>query len=157
MVLHVGPLRIARRHGHAAADRHRAAAPTDKNKRGEIKLTGTVAQNHTIQGGYLNNPRTRTNNSGRADASSSTRTAKSIAAIPNWYYYANYRGVLRSVLLVEAQYSERRYRVDRRRRHEHQHHRLAVLRADTAPCLYNAPYFDATDPKSATTGSSPAA
>ena len=36
----------------------------DTNKRGEIKLTGTVAQNHTIQGGYLNSPRTRTNNSG---------------------------------------------------------------------------------------------
>src|SRR5262249_7733283 len=36
----------------------------DTNKRGEIKVTGTVQPAHTIQGGYLANPRTRTNNSG---------------------------------------------------------------------------------------------
>src|SRR5258708_3767359 len=36
----------------------------DKNKRGEVKLTATVAPNHTIQGGYLNNARTVTNTSG---------------------------------------------------------------------------------------------
>ena len=29
---------------------------TNQNKRGELKLTGTVAPGHTIQGGYLNNP-----------------------------------------------------------------------------------------------------
>ena len=39
-------------------------ASVDTNKRGEIKMTGTVAQGHTIQSGYLNSPRTRTNNSG---------------------------------------------------------------------------------------------
>ena len=37
---------------------------TDSNKRGEIKITGTVVNNHTLQGGFLNDPRKRTNNSG---------------------------------------------------------------------------------------------
>ena len=32
-----------------------ANTQTDTNKRGEIKLTSTLVQNHTIQGGYLNN------------------------------------------------------------------------------------------------------
>ena len=36
----------------------------DTNKRGEIKLTGTARDNHTLQFGYLNDPRKRTNNSG---------------------------------------------------------------------------------------------
>src|SRR5205807_2807419 len=36
----------------------------DKNKRGEMKLTATVAPNQTVQGGYLNNARTVTNTSG---------------------------------------------------------------------------------------------
>ena len=40
------------------------APQADKNKRGEIKLTGTLHQNHTIQGGYLNNDRSITNTSG---------------------------------------------------------------------------------------------
>ena len=58
MVLHVRPLCSP------STTRGRCSRPAsrsiqdDKNKRGEIKLTGTVAQNHTIQGGYLNNPRT---------------------------------------------------------------------------------------------------
>ena len=36
----------------------------DTNKRGEIKVTGTPVIGHTIQGGFFNDPRTRTNNSG---------------------------------------------------------------------------------------------
>ena len=64
----------------------------DLNQRGEIKLTGTIANNHTIQGGYLNNYRERTNNSGLQSfiidpASEVDRTN------PNMYYFTNYRGV----------------------------------------------------------------
>ena len=33
-------------------------------------------------------------------------------SIPNWYYYTNYHGLLKNALLVEAQYSERRFRAD---------------------------------------------
>src|SRR4051812_23183352 len=58
----------------------------DNNKRGEIKLTGTVAANQTIQGGYLNNARTTSNTSGLFSLvgdphSLITRT------LPNAYYF----------------------------------------------------------------------
>src|SRR5262249_25264142 len=64
----------------------------DLNKRGEVKVTGTVAPNHTIQGGYLTDPRTRTNNSGLQSfviSPDSEVTRKN----PNWYYYTNYHGI----------------------------------------------------------------
>ena len=116
----------------------------DLNQRGEIKLTGTVAPNHTIQGGYLNNYRERTNNSGLQQfviepASETDRTN------PNMYYFTNYRGV-RGNSIFEAQYSQRKFKfaddggtstniVD------------SPFISLTCACLYNAPYFDATDPE----------
>ena len=116
----------------------------DLNKRGEVKLTGTVAPNHTLQGGYLNNYRERTNNSGLQSfiidpASEVDRTN------PNMYYFTNYRGV-RGNTIWEAQYSQRKFKfaddggtstniVD------------SPFIALSCACLYNAPYFDATDPE----------
>lgn len=116
----------------------------DLNRRGEIKLTGTVAPNHTLQGGYLNNYRERTNNSGLQSfiidpASEVDRTN------PNMYYFTNYRGLLGN-LMVEAQYSQRKFKfaddggtstniID------------SPFISLTCACLYNAPYFDATDPE----------
>jgi outer membrane receptor for ferrienterochelin and colicin len=116
----------------------------DLNKRGEIKLTGTVAPNQTLQGGYLNNYRERTNNSGLQafiidPASEVDRTN------PNMYYFTNYRG-LRGNMMFEAQYSQRKFKfaddggtstdiVD------------SPFFSLTCACLYNAPYFDATDPE----------
>jgi len=117
---------------------------TDLNRRGEVKLTGTVATNHTLQGGYLNNYRERTNNSGLQSfiidpASEVNRTN------PNMYYFTNYRGV-RGSTMFEAQYSQRKFKfaddggtstniVD------------SPFISLSCACLYNAPYFDATDPE----------
>ena len=116
----------------------------DMNRRGEVKVTGTVRPNHTLQAGYLNNYRERTNNSGLQSfiidpASEVDRTN------PNWYYFANYRG-LKGNLMFEAQYSQRKFKfaddggtstniVD------------SPFISLTCACLYNAPYFDATDPE----------
>jgi len=83
----------------------------DTNKRGEVKLTGTLAPNHTIQGGYLTDPRTRTNNSGLQTFIIEPHSEVS-RSNPNWYIYTNYHGVARSNLLVEAQYSERRFQFE---------------------------------------------
>jgi hypothetical protein len=117
----------------------------DNNKRGEVKITGSPAIGQVIQGGYLADPRTRTNNSGLQTyvidpRSESTRTN------PNWYYYTNYHGVTKNNLLIEAQYSDRRFTnneggtssniVD-----------SPILSVTQCVCLFNAPYFDATDPE----------
>src|SRR6185503_4150288 len=81
---------------------------TDQNRRGEIKITGTAAANHTIQAGYLNDPRKRTNNSG-IQANLIDPRAEVDRQNPNWYAYGNYHGVVRNNLLAEVQYSERRF------------------------------------------------
>jgi len=117
----------------------------DNNKRGEIKLTGTLAANQTLQGGYFNNARTVSNTSGLfslvADPDSLiTRT------LPNAYYYTNYRSVLGTATLIEAQYSQRHFefRGDGG---------TSTAIADSpffSPSLgvvYHAPYFSALDPE----------
>ena len=78
----------------------------DTNKRGEIKLTGTVAPDHTLQGGYMNNPRTTTNSSGVPSLIIDPNALSTIST-PNRYYHGNYRGVLGNSLLIEAQLSGR--------------------------------------------------
>jgi hypothetical protein len=118
----------------------------DTNKRGEIKLTGTVANGHTIQGGFLTDPRTRTNNSGLQsfiiDPHSEVDRSN-----PNWYYYTNYKGVLRSNLLVEAQYSQRHFDFTNDGGTSTNLLDSPILSATQCACLYNAPYFDASDPE----------
>ena len=119
---------------------------TDTNKRGEIKITGTVVNNHTIQGGYLNDPRKRTNNSGLQsfiiDPHSEVDREN-----PNWYSYANYRGVLGSNVLVEAQYSERRFQFKGDGGTSTDLTDSPFLSPDRARASTTRPYFDATDPE----------
>jgi outer membrane receptor protein involved in Fe transport len=119
----------------------------DLNKRGEIKLTGTAATNHTIQGGFLTDPRTRTNNSG-LQSFVITPDSEVMRSNPNWYYYTNYRGVLQHNMLVEAQYSERRFKFVGDGGTSTNIVNSPILSATQCGCLYNAPYFDATDPES---------
>jgi hypothetical protein len=123
------------------------ATQDDTNKRGEIKITGSPNSNHTITGGYLNDPRTVTNSSGIQSFVIDPHS-ESNANYPNWYYYTNYHGVFGTRFLLEAQYSQR-------------HSQLGqtgpsgsnlvtdspILSATQCVCVYNAPYFDANDPE----------
>ena len=117
----------------------------DLNKRGEIKLTGTIATNHTLQGGYFNNSRKVSNTSGIfslvADPDSLVTRS-----LPNAYYYTNYRGVLGSGALIEAQYSQRHF--------EFQGDGGTSSTITDSPffspslgVVYHAPYFSALDPE----------
>ena len=116
----------------------------DTTKRGEIKLTGTVAANHTIQGGYLNNPRTVTNDSGILNFAIDVNSLQT-RNFPNHYYYTNYRGVFNTILL-EGQYSQRKFRFDNSGGTSEVITDSPFISATQCACLYNAPYFDATDP-----------
>src|SRR5262252_542847 len=111
------------------------------DKRGEVKLTGSVNAGHTIQGGFLNDPSTTSNDSGLQtfviDPHSETNRSN-----PNWYYYANYRGVLRNNLLVEAQYSQRKFEFDQEGPSGSNFVTdTPIISATQCLCLYNAPYF----------------
>lgn len=115
------------------------------NRRGEIKFTGTVAANHTLQFDFLNNPLTVTNNSGvqslLVDPHSEVDRGQG-----NHYWVTNYKGITHN-LLIEAQVSQRKFTfindggtstniID------------SPFTAVNCACIYNAPYFDATDPTS---------
>ena len=119
---------------------------SDTNKRGEIKITGTVVNGHTIQGGFLTDPRTRTNNSGLQsfviDPHSETDRSN-----PNYYYYTNYKGILRNNLLVEAQYSQRHFQFADDGGTSTTITDSPFLSATQCACVYNAPYFDRSDPE----------
>jgi hypothetical protein len=118
----------------------------DTNKRGEVKLTGTIAPNHTIQGGYLTDPRARTNNSGLQSFIIEPHSEVD-RSNPNSYYFTNYHGVVRSNLLVESQYSERRFQFEGDGGTSTNIIDSPFLSVTQCACLYNAPYFDATDPE----------
>jgi len=115
-----------------------------KNRRYEAKFTGTVRNNHTIQGGYLNNYTEQFNR----PALGFTIDPKALddRSLPNWYTYVNYRGILRNNLLAEAQYSQRLFRFN-----DSGGSNPAIVESPfislTEFNQYNAPFFDAADPQ----------
>ena len=67
--------------------------------------------------------------------------------LPNWSAFGNYRGILRNDLLVEAQFSERRYKFDGFGGTSQNLNDSPIFTLTQAAGHYNAPYFDATDPE----------
>jgi outer membrane receptor protein involved in Fe transport len=121
----------------------------NKNKRGEIKLTGTVAPSHTVAGGYLNNSSTQESR----PSFGFTVDTHSVGerTLPNSYYYTNYRGVLKNNLLAEAQFSQRKFgfRSSGGSSTNIIDSPILALNILTGgnPAHYNAEYFDDSDPE----------
>jgi outer membrane receptor for ferrienterochelin and colicin len=119
----------------------------DENRRLQGKLTATVVPNHTLQVGYVNNSRKTTNRLPVPD-SVEISTLDDIDE-PNWYAFGNYRAVLSPRVFTEAQYSERRYRVDGLGGTSTDIRDSPFVSVATNPdAFYNGPYFDASDPES---------
>jgi hypothetical protein len=116
----------------------------DTNKRGEIKLTGTVAQNHTIEGSYLNNSRDLTRST--FDFTIDPNALES-PSFPNTRFITSWRGVLGSRLFGEAQYSRKHFgfRDTGGTATDIVNSPFITLTQELAH--FNAPYFDATDPE----------
>ncbi|MDE3154550.1 MAG: TonB-dependent receptor [Acidobacteriota bacterium] len=121
-----------------------ANTESDQNRRGEIKLTATVAPSQTLQGGYLNNSTTMAGRPSIPGLSIDPATVTT-AKVPNWYAFANYKGVLNSHLLAEAQYSERNW--TRESGGTDPNIVNSPFLALTGMWQYNAPYFDLSDPE----------
>jgi hypothetical protein len=119
---------------------------TDRNLRGELKLTATLAEGHVLHGSAIGNPRQQENQANfRGALSTVDPFALSDKERPNHLLGVTYRGVLRTQVLVDAQYSQQQFQTD------------AGGGTSTSlldsPFLtltfleqYNAPYFDAGDP-----------
>jgi hypothetical protein len=119
-----------------------ANTETDRNRRGELKLTGTIAPGQTLQGGYVNNSTQMVNRPSIPSLSIDPFT-NAPASLPNSFFFTNYKGVVHKSWLAEAQYSQRDWT------REAGGTSSAAVESPfldlAADAQYNAPYFDAHD------------
>jgi hypothetical protein len=122
-----------------------------ENDRFEIKLTGTVAPNHTVQGSYTNNETADIDRPSIAATRSITASTLVSRELPNRLFVTNYNGVLGSKTFLTAQYSEKGFGF----------RNTGGTETDllSSPFLtrgnlgvpgglhYNAPYFSSNDPE----------
>ena len=125
--------------------------PVDRlteNKRVQLKLTGTVAANHTLQGAYVNNSTEQTQPTFTFSIHPSTIVTRTL---PNRLFVANYRGVLGSKYFATAQYSEKKFGFRNSGGTSRDIFDSPILSRGVAPGVvfghYNAPYFDSSDPE----------
>ncbi len=114
------------------------------NKREELKVTATPLANQTLQVSYINNATKQSQPALQAyDIDPHDIINRTL---PNYTVGASWRGVLRSNLFAEAQFSTRKFgfqgaggtskaMID------------SPIWSLSEPYLYNAPYFDANDPE----------
>jgi hypothetical protein len=125
---------------------------TITNRRGELKLTGTIAPGQTIQGTYINNSTEQENTSGLPATLLVDASTLYTRQLPNHLFAVNYNGVLASRALATVQYSHKK---DGRRNNGGRSTDLRdspFVTAGATPgvpgfLFYHAPFFDATDPE----------
>jgi hypothetical protein len=124
---------------------------TITNRRGELKLTGTVAPGQTIQTSYINNFTEQANTSGLPLSLLVDASTLYTRQLPNHLLAVNYNGVLASRALATLQYSHKK---DGRRNNGGRSTDIRdspFVTAGATPgvppfLFYHAPFFDATDP-----------
>jgi hypothetical protein len=125
------------------------------NKRIEAKLTGAITPNHTVTLAYTNNATTITNSPPFGFASTSLRDidprTNQTGSEPNNQFVATYNGVLTNKLFIEAQFSERHFEfsgLGGSGTDIVNDSPFFTVGATASPLgLYNATYFDASDPE----------
>jgi hypothetical protein len=80
-----------------------------ENDRFEIKLTGSVASGHTLQGSFINNKTADIDRPSIAPERSITASTLVTRQLPNKLFVTNYNGPIASQVFVTAQYSEKRF------------------------------------------------
>jgi outer membrane receptor protein involved in Fe transport len=121
-----------------------------EEKRFDMKLTATVARNHTLQGSFLNDDLTQSGVRG-INASAVDPRVLVTRQIPQKLGVVNWNGVLSSQLFATAQWSQKKYGFRGAGGTS-----TAIIDSPfrtrggggvPASRLYNAPYFDANDPE----------
>jgi Carboxypeptidase regulatory-like domain/TonB-dependent Receptor Plug Domain len=120
-----------------------------ENRRYELKGTGTIVQNHTIQGSWMDNNTKDTNRPGLA-VSIDPRTLDS-RELPNDLFVVNYNGVLSPKMFATFQVSQKRFGFRGSGGGATDIHDSPFFSVGVAGVpggrAYNAPYFDETDPE----------
>jgi outer membrane receptor protein involved in Fe transport len=122
-----------------------------ENKRGEIKLTGNVFQNHTVSGTYLNNATNQVQPSFPGSLSVDPATYVD-RTLPNYLFVTSWRGVLTPTVFATAQVSRRHFGFRNTGGTstnviDSPYFTRGVTPGVTATRHYNAPYWDANDPE----------
>ena len=127
----------------------------NENQRLITKLTGTVAQNHTLTANYVYNGSDQTQSS-FGSASTGTRSIDPrtlyTRSLPNSLIGVNYTGLLASNLFLEAQYSQKKFQFknsggSNTNLVDGSPYFTLGIYGPGAGGHYNAPYWDATDPE----------
>jgi hypothetical protein len=122
-----------------------------ENDRYEIKLTGTVAPNHTLQGSYVDNSTKDLQRPSIDPARSMTASTLVDRDQPNRLFVANYNGVLGSKLFASGQYSEKRFGFRNTGGTDTNILASPILTRGAlgvpGGLHYNAPYFSSFDPE----------
>lgn len=120
----------------------------NENRRFEVKLTGTAAQGHTLQGAYTDNSTEQTRPTFSFSLTPETIVSRSL---PNRLAVATYRGVLSERLFATAQVSRKEFGFRNSGGTSTDIRNSPFLSRGVAPGVifghYNAPYFDSTDPE----------
>jgi hypothetical protein len=119
------------------------------NKRGELKFTGTLANNHTMQGSYLNNS---TDSTQTSVGGTMETTGVVSRQTPNNLWVVSYRGVLDRSILANVQVSRRKFGF---RNHggtmtgiaDSPYRTRGVVSGVPTGRFFGQPYFDSTDPE----------
>ena len=119
---------------------------TRDQKRGEFKLSGAVSPNHTIQATYTKVWDDIHRLIFGADTDIDPPHTAVNGGQPTDLFSANYNGVLRPNLFIEAQYSRKTFSFENLGGTSKAIIDSPYL-AQSGFWLYNAPYFDATDPE----------
>jgi hypothetical protein len=124
-------------------------AQRNDDKRIDGKVTWTLARNHTFQGSYLNNDTTQAGNRG-ISAQAMDPSVLVTRRLPQKIGVVNWNGVLSPRLFATAQYSRKYFGFRGAGGTSSDIHDSPMRSAgDGIPSarLFNAPYFDATDPE----------
>jgi hypothetical protein len=119
---------------------------TDRNQRGEIKVSAALAPGHSVQGSAIGNPREQTNQANFTGALATIDPfALSDKERPNHLLAFNYRGVGSQRWLFDAQYSHEQFSTNAGGGTDSSLVESPFITLDFTQ-QYNAPYFDASDP-----------
>ena len=122
--------------------------PSETNERYQVKLTGTIAQNHTLQGTYTDNTTEQFNRPTFGFTIDSR--ARGDRQLPNEGFSASYNGIFTQSLFGELRYSEKKFGF--------RNSGGTSTNIFDSPIIsqgvlspggyhYNALYFDSTDPE----------
>jgi len=125
---------------------------TDTNRRGEVKLTGTLAPAQTLQAGYIVNHTRQANASGIPASRLVDASTLVTRTLPNALLVASYNGVLYDRFFATAQFS-RKHQGFRKNGGasaaitDSPFRTLGAAPGVPGTLFYHAPYLDATDPE----------